>query len=167
MNPEGLAGLSARALRGQFYRVVREERREQLLSPEGSLLYGGRYNAPSTFGVLYCAERPDVATAEIRRGAGASLLKPSFVMGTLEVDLRRVLDLTDPEILAQLDVRPGDLVTPSYALTQELARLAREAGFEGLVVPSATGLGRNLVLFTDHLDPSSVVRFVAVAPAEV
>ncbi len=40
-----------------------------------------------------------------------------FVIGTMQVDLQRVLDLTDLAILGQLDLRPDDLVTPDYALT--------------------------------------------------
>ncbi len=161
--PDMLARLPGRALRGRFYRIVHRDRREQLLSTEGSRLHGGRYNPPAAFGALYLSESPAVATAEVRRAAAGRRLG-AFVLGTVEIDLTRLLDLTDRAVLAHLGVRPDDLVGPDYTPTRRLGTLAREAGFEGLLVPSATGLGTNLVLFPDRLGRATL-RLLAVEPA--
>lgn len=58
-------------------------------------------------------------------------------------------------------------MVPDWTLTQELGRLAREAGFEALLVPSAATPGTNLVLFPDRLDPASSVHLLAVEPFEL
>lgn len=164
MTPDTFTGLPALALRGRFYRIVHHDRREEVLSTEGSRHYGGRYNPPAAFGALYLSEHPAVAAAEVRRAAADRRLGP-FVLATVEVGLVRLLDLTDHAVRTRLGIRPDDLVAADYTLPRRLGSLAREAGFEGLLVPSATGLGTNLVLFPDRLDPTSSLRLLTVEPA--
>jgi RES domain-containing protein len=90
----------------------------------------------------------------------------TFVLASVTAKLHRVLDLTDLAVLKQLGLQPEDLVVPHWDQTQELGRLAREAGFEALLVPSAAAPGTNLVLFPDQLDPASSVHLQAIDPAE-
>jgi len=163
--PEGVAGLPGRQLRGQFYRLVPQHLQDRALSPEGSGLYGGRYNPKRAFEALYCGEGPAVCWAEVRKTTGGRRLGP-FVLASVMVKLQRVLDLTDHAVLQRLGLRPEDLVASDWAHTQELGRLARQAGFEALLVPSAAPPGRNLVLFPDRLNPASSVHLVSVEPAE-
>ncbi|MBI3077716.1 MAG: RES family NAD+ phosphorylase [Deltaproteobacteria bacterium] len=140
--------------------------RDRASSTEGSKLYGGRYNTKGAFGALYCGERPGVCSAELRKATAGRTLAP-FVLASLRVKLQRVLDLTDRTVLRRLGVRSKDLVSPDWTLTQDLGRLAREAGFEALLVPSAAAPGRNLVIFPDHLDPASSVQLRAVKPVRI
>ena len=163
---EALAGLPARPLRGQFYRIVAQHLQDRVLSTKGSELYGGRYNPKGAFGALYCGETPAVCSAEIRKATAGRTLNP-LVLASVRVELQRVLDLTDHAILQRLGLQPEDLVAPNLTKTQELGRLAREAGFEALLVPSAAATGKNLVIFLDHLDPASSVHLLSVEPAKL
>lgn len=166
IGPEALARLPARPLRGQFYRIVPRHLRDHALSAEGSELYGGRYNPKGAFGALYCGESPAVCSAEVRKATAGRVLGP-FVLASVRVELHRVLDLTDHALLGQLGLRSENLVTPDWSQTQELGRLAREAGFEALLVPSVAAPGTNLVIFLDHLDPGSSVHLLAIQPTEL
>ena len=47
-----------------------------------------------------------------------------------------------------------------YVLTRQIAKEAREAGFEAIIAPSATGTGVILAIFSDCLDPRSRVEIV-------
>lgn len=164
--PEAVVGLPTRALWGQFYRMVPRHLRDRAVSTEGSELYGGRYNQKSAFGALYCGDTPALCRAEVRKATAGRRLGP-FMLATIRVELRRVLDLTDHAVLVRLGLRPDDLVGPNWAPTQELGRRAREAGFEALLVPSAAAPGANLVLFPDRLGPASAIELLAVEPAEI
>jgi RES domain-containing protein len=161
-----LAGLPARPLQGQFYRIVPHYHRERILNTEGSERYGGRYNRKGTFGALYCGETPAVCAAEVHKLAAGRKLGP-FLLASVAVNLQRVLDLTDQTILLQLGLQSENLVAPDWGQTQELGRLAREAGFEALLVPSAAAPRTNLVLFPDRLDSTSSVNLLAVEPTEL
>ena len=119
--PEGVAGLPARPLRGRFYRIVARHLRDRVLSPEGSERHGGRYNPKGAYGALYCGETLAVCRAEVRKATAGRTLGP-FVLASVRVNLRRVLDLTDHALLDLLDVRPEDLLGPDWAPTQELGR---------------------------------------------
>jgi hypothetical protein len=48
------------------------------------------------------------------------------------------------------------------ALTQAIGRIARDSGFEGLLVPSAQGSGQNLVIFADRLLHGSRLTIINV-----
>ena len=109
------------------------------------------------FGAVYCGESRAVCVAEIRRRAAGQPVSPHR-LARIQVELHRVLDLTDPGTLAALDLRPEDLVGDDWQRTQRLGAQARAAGFEGLLVPSAAGPGDNLVIFPDRLDARSRVR---------
>lgn len=74
--------------------------------------------------------------------------------------LTKVLDLTDPDIRLAIGVTESDLKMEwdevqragGEAHTQSIGRLAREAGFEAIIVPSARHSGANLVV----LNPDSL-----------
>jgi hypothetical protein len=52
----------------------------------------------------------------------------------------------------------------SYVFTQTLAREARRAGADGLLVPSATSVGTNLIVFPDVRLPRLLVMRQFIAP---
>ena len=142
-----------------------------VLSPAGSLMGGGRYNRVDTFGALYLSCDPHTCLEEcIRTMENTSYqiadLLPRTTVG-IAVRLDRVLNLTDDGILNRLNITQADLLRPGWravqrsgreAFTQRLGRLAREAGFQALLVPSAAQRGgKNLIVFTDNV-PDGALR---------
>jgi RES domain-containing protein len=107
--------------RGFVYRIIAERHRDSPLSAIGSVRSGGRYNAPNTFPVLYCADSQMTALLEVEalfttadgqlKGAPRD---PDLVL-SLRCELARVLDLTDDSFLRELGTTRNELVnhTPS------------------------------------------------------
>ena len=87
--------------------------------------------------------------------------KAPMVLGGFEVTLNRVCDLTNPEIRNRLGLQADNLVKDDWSLTQEVAIAIREAGFEAILAPSATGPYVNLIVFSDRLLPDSRVDHLA------
>ena len=77
-----------------------------------------------------------------------------------EVDLERVIDLTDPKQRADLDIEPNDLLEDTedtHAIPQSVAKRLRRKGIEGILVPSARDHdGKNMVLFLENIDPQKI-----------
>ena len=86
---------------GFVYRIIAERHRDSSLSAIGSVRSGGRYNAPNTFPVLYCADTQMTAMLEVEalfttadgklRGAPRD---PDLIL-SVHCELGRVLDLTN------------------------------------------------------------------------
>jgi RES domain-containing protein len=148
--------------------------RDDLLSGEGSVKYGGRYNPKGGFRAIYGSLELDTATAELlahyrqqgRPDPEADVFP--FVAVSLEAEVERLLDLTDTAIRRALKVSLKDLVGDwqntqdlgQEALTQAIGRLARAAGYQGLLAPSAAKPGgRNVALFRDNV-PKSQLRII-------
>ncbi len=146
-----LGSLASAPFAGTVYRAVREELREHLLSTEGNRFFPGRYHLVGGTGVLYTSLKPTLARAELGRHADPEMLKEAVVVGAVKVRLQRVVDLTRPSILKTLGLSEAGLIAQNHPLTQAIGALARQAGLQGLVVPSATGEGANLVIFEDNL----------------
>ena len=155
------------SLQRPFYRFMSMKYAKKPLSALGSSISGGRYNHIGTFEILYVA--PDPQTSVEETITNPSFLFPPKVMITIEVDLQRVLDFSDPEILASLDVDNMKLSLPwrkkqdidqIEAYTQTIGRLVYESNIlEGLLYPSAKVPGRyNLAIFPDLLLPGSSVK---------
>lgn len=160
---EKLSALPGRSVRGTFYRALLAAFALEPLSVEGSLRHGGRYNPMGAFGAIYCGENPAVCAAEIRKRAEHHPV-PRHRLARIQLGLHRVLDLTDPATLTALGLRAEDLVADNWEPTQRIGAAARAAGFEGLLVPSAAGPGRNLVIFPDRLDTRSRIRSLGPRP---
>ena len=104
---------------GFVYRVIAERHRESPLSSIGSVRSGGRYNAPNTFPVLYCADSQMTALLEVEalfttadgqlKGAARD---PDLVL-SLQCKLTRVLDLTDEHFCHELGTTRDELISLS------------------------------------------------------
>ncbi len=102
---------------GFVYRVIAERWLYSPLSTIGSIRAGGRYNAPNTFPVLYCADSQLTAMLEVEalfttadgqlRGAPRN---PDLVL-SLRCDLARVLDLTNDSFYGELGTTYEELVS--------------------------------------------------------
>lgn len=92
----------------------------------------------------------------IRRGADVDLNEIRFT--EIDVALAAVADCRD---LSALGLAPVILFDDwDYSAGQALAHAVRQAGAEGMLVPSASRAGDNLVVFPDLLRPASTINVV-------
>jgi RES domain-containing protein len=147
----------------------------EVLSTRGSFIFGGRYNFIGSFSALYLSCDIHTCVEETTKSLQLSehevaLQLPRTIVG-VQVNVSHVLDLTDATVRQRLDVLKRDLlgdwaydqdVLGVEAFTQRIGRLARETGFEALLVPSVVSRGCNLVVFVDRLLSSSSLKVVNV-----
>jgi RES domain-containing protein len=102
---------------GYVYRIIAERFRDSPLSALGSVRLGGRYNAPNSFPVLYCAGSQLTAMLEVQAlftTADGELYgaprDPDLVL-SLCCELLRVLDLTDDPFYSELGTSHDELVS--------------------------------------------------------
>lgn len=142
-----------------------------LVSGVGAMVKGSRWNAPGALTVLHAAMTPEGALAEAmagrrKYGLPDKLALPLVLRG-IGIRLTRVLDLCDGGVRVSLRVSEDRLVGADWeaenragreAVTQAVGRAAAEAGFEGLIVPSAADPGaRNVAVFVDRVGRRSRV----------
>ncbi|MGA2451253.1 MAG: RES family NAD+ phosphorylase [Polyangiaceae bacterium] len=143
---------------------------------------GGRYHRAGGAPICYLAGTQTLATFECEHEAmvlhlPSKPLDPRITFA-VTVDNARILDLTNPLVLAVLGVAPGDLVLPSahwqqlnrqgvLSTTQEIGETARaRPEIDGLLVPSWLGSflnnaiprSDNLVLFMNPAAPEQPRR---------
>ncbi len=145
---------------------------EQIVSGEGSLKFGGRWNAPKSFPVIYSSTRPGTAVEEAFQLAAdymlaADDLKPRVTCG-IEWNLSRVIDLTRGDLPSWLKL--SDWMKENFSrindygfetLCQAFGRAARSSGAAALICPSArVPDGINLVVFRDRLPSADTMRLL-------
>ncbi|MEY2608459.1 MAG: hypothetical protein QOH31_6313 [Verrucomicrobiota bacterium] len=167
--------LKRAAWKGLTFRSVEFEHAsaEKILSGEGSLKYGGRWNAPGTFPVVYSSTRPGTANEEaFQLAADYQLtpddLKPRITCG-IEWNISSVIDLTAGNL-------PGWMKLPDWmqenferinnsgfeTLCQAFGRAVRNSGATGMLCPSIrVPNGINLVVFRDRLRKTDNIRLLA------
>lgn len=154
---------------GYTYRIIDDEFRTDPLSGIGSVIKGGRYNAPGLFEALYSSDSRITALYEIDALFGdVDVPHSPELMLTLDVRLSRVLDLTDNTLRDALGATLEELLAPylqdqlvsGEAATQQLGRLAfASKKFSALRVPSAARPeARNLVIFPARFASNEQVR---------
>lgn len=127
-------------------------------SGEGARINGGRFNPPGSFPILYlCETRPCVVAELTRQGTrhvvGVEGLLPR-VLYRYELDLHRVLDLTDPDTRTHIGITVDELVADDWHLCQQLGTEAQAVGDQGIRTYSATGVDTVLVVFPELLGAS-------------
>lgn len=145
-----------------------------LLSGDGAARYGGRWN-PRGVGAIYASLDPVTAVKEsyqdfLEYGFARATIRPRVFVG-LKVDLKCVLDLTQPRIRRALGYTISDLVTEDWraiqaageeSWSQAIGRGAVAARFEALLAPSARNrTGKILVAFPSNLRTAHAVRVIA------
>ncbi len=166
---DAAAALAARpvvAWEGHLWRM--HKRRYRAADPGGARLVSGRYNRgldrfpeEEAFAALYLATAPEICLGEIYRHVTPELLPAlnDFRLSELSVRLRRIADCSDPSALG---LASEDLSHDTdYRATQALGAAAARGGHEGLLVPSATGLGDNLILLPQNLGAGSRIAVVS------
>jgi RES domain-containing protein len=128
-------------------------RRYEATDPGGSLLHPGRYHDGGP--ALYTCARPEAAIGEFLRHSSAGALRRLAIMRLtrLSVQVEAILDCRDATAMG---LALDDLLNDTdYQLTQQLGAAAVALGVEGILVPSATLLGDNLVFWTSQLRATS------------
>lgn len=130
--------------------------------PGGSYRVSGRYNrgrdfyrVDDVFPALYLATAPEVSLGERQRHLTSGNLSQmrNQVLSEFRVRLQAVYDLSEPE---ELGIDGQSLIDDrDYSFPQSLSAALRERGVEAFLVPSATLLGSNLVVFSDRLQGES------------
>ncbi|MBU2574388.1 MAG: RES family NAD+ phosphorylase [Elusimicrobia bacterium] len=159
-----LASIPSLPFSGLVYRAVPEASRNKILSTEGNRYYPGRYHVAGETGILYTSVKLDVAIREMERHDYRAN-QGELVASKIKVKLQKVLDLTQTAILAKLAAilaKPGlskdDLISPDFSITHAISLRAREAGLQGLLVPSATKSGVNLIIFENNLAEGCLIE---------
>lgn len=160
-----LAALEQRPWRGRAWRA--HFRSYEATDHGGSLRSSGRYHrGPDRFPpeeswpALYLALSPEVSLGEVLRRLPPELLNQlnEYRISELDVELHAVLDCRDAEVLG---LKPGDLLDDyDLRITQEIGAAAVGEGVEALLIPSATRLGDNLVVFPAQLQSTSRLAVV-------
>jgi RES domain-containing protein len=162
---------------GVVYRSAspRYANRDDLLTGVGAKHAGARWNPPQSFATVYTSLEIATAVAEAlahHRYYGLSEEKAlPRVLVSIRVHLQRVLNLAAPRARRVLAVTRDRLIGEDWracnqagqeALPQAIGRLAWEAEWEGLLVPSsADRRGVNLIIFPGNLlVPKSYLRII-------
>lgn len=124
-------------------------------SGEGARRFGGRFNPPRSFPVIYLCLTKACVSAELkmqaaRQGVQVDDLLPRELW-SVATTLDKVLDLTDGLVVTSLGVDPVDLVRTDHVFTQEIGEAAHERGLQGIKSPSATGVDEILAIFPENL----------------
>jgi RES domain-containing protein len=158
LNLKAISSLPVTRFDGSAYRVVIDRLREKILSTEGNRFYPGRYHVIGETGVLYTSLDEEVAVTELARHADRHMLKEKLVAGKIYLRLQNVLDLTQASTLRKLGISKEELLSPEYLIPQAISIQARNAGLQGLIVPSATGVGKNLIVFENNFGEGCLIE---------
>lgn len=105
--------------------------------------------------MLYICQSRPCAVAELKRlgerqAIGVEGLLPRMLY-RYEIDLDRVLDLTNGEVRAEVGLGVDALTGPDWTACQELGVAAHSLGARGINSPSATGVDDVLAVFIQHV----------------
>lgn len=158
LNLTTLSSLKAVSFERSVYRAVVERFKDKVLSTEGNRFFHGRYHLSGEGGILYTSLTKDVAIKEIERHASRSMLQGGMVIAEINIRLDKVLDLTQTSTLKTLGLSKNDLISSDYSITQAISIIARDAGFRGLIVPSATSAGDRMIIFENNLGKGCLIE---------
>jgi RES domain-containing protein len=127
-------------------------------SGEGARINGGRFNPPGSFPALYPCETRGYVVAELTRQGTRNVVGVEGLLPRLlyryELDLHRVLDLTDPDTRTHLGITKDELVADDWTVCRQLETEAHAVGDQGTRTYSATGVDTVLVVFPELLGGS-------------
>jgi len=162
LNLAAISTLSVTRFDGPVYRIVVERLREKILSTEGNRFFPGRYHLIGETGILYTSLDEQVAIEELARHADRHMLNEKRVCGKIYLRLHHVLDLTQISAQKKLGLLNENLLSADYLIPQAVSVQARKAGLQGLIVPSVTGLGKNLIVFENNLGAGCLIKIESI-----
>lgn len=168
---DAIGWLPTRKSEGTYWRIVPEGR-------DPCQFFSGRNRwDDGLISVMYAADTRDGAIAEMsfhmNNGLPVSPSKLKLRMYEIYLCISSVADLTNPQLLSKLGITKDGL--------SELPLLLREGGFEAcqavseeayalggdsptdisaIIVPSTYHLGKNIIVFGDHLEADAIVDVV-------
>jgi RES domain-containing protein len=143
-----------------------------MLTGRGSIESGARFNAPGSYPAIYGSTTPELAMIEslaYQRRAGLPVEHAMpLVFKAISVNVERLLDLLNSDVLASLGTTLDQLRTDKWwlsralgeeSLTQAVGRAAHACGVQAILAPSAhtASHGHNLIVLPDHLQPPNRV----------
>ena len=142
--------------KGKLYQALNPLYAREPFSGRGAELYGGRFN-PKGMPALYTSLTIMTALREANQAESLQLT----TLVAYDADCERLFDPRDAHLLEKYQIAPQSLSNTTWrdemnlrgeALTQQLARDLKNAGFHGLVVrsfaPGTTDADLNIVLWT-------------------
>lgn len=81
-------------------------------------------------------------------------------LATIRVELERVLDLRSASTRRALGIEIEDINAEDLAIPRAIGEAAQHLGYEGIVAPSATGVGHVVALFLTNRAPESSIEVV-------
>jgi RES domain-containing protein len=132
--------IATTAYGGLLYRALNPRWAADPLSGEGAAIYGGRFNARGT-PALYTSLSPVTAMKEAQQ---VGTFQP-ITLVACEAIVPRLFDGRDTTALEVLGITPADLAHPDWreemrggrmARTQAFAARLKDAGIQGLLIPS-------------------------------
>lgn len=131
------------------------------LDAQGSLIYGGRFNPPVSFQMLYTSLSIAGVKAEFLEFAKFRQTNPSFLLPRelhqLHVVLDKVIDLTDSHNRKLLNCTTRDLVGKDWTLTQNIGMQLHGLCEAILSYSATTPKERNLILYEIGIRHVSVI----------
>ncbi|MGA3057812.1 MAG: RES family NAD+ phosphorylase [Candidatus Limnocylindrales bacterium] len=151
---ERLAKLEPRAWSGTVWRHTLGKN-----PPDKTNTRGARWNPPDVE-ALYTSMDRSTAVAEGDHLLEIQPLPPTTTrtVHRLEVELKSMLDLSDPAVLASLGVDQAALAEDDHSRCQAVGGAAWFLHFDGIVVPSARSPGHNLVILFEGSESLPRVR---------
>ena len=155
----------AAPLKGDFFRSVafHHIHPDDVISGEGTRLNGGRFVPVGAKAVYASLEEEtamrEVTTRKIALGGRNQINVGEYPRMTyvLSVATRRSLDLAGTLPLELGKIVARCLRSSEYSASQKLAAVWIAEGIESVVFPSATGVGRNVVVYLANAGTGSVV----------
>lgn len=146
---------------GVFKGYRHQAPRRDPISGKGAEHYGGRFNPPHSFPVVYLCTTRLCAVAEFKRLVerepathGMKEALEGFLprlLWEINVTTRSLLDLTDSTVRSHLSVSLDDLVNDDYLTTQAIGVAANSAGIQAILSHSATGQDDVLVILRNNI----------------
>ena len=140
---------------GTVYRYT--SARRDPMSGAGARLFGGRWNPQGIFAALYFAFPAEACMAEVERAAASqgltaeTLLRAARRLHTMEIRNASVLDLTDPATMNAVGLALEDVRSDDWEACQAVGHAAWFLHFDGVLAPSASGIGYVLALFESRI----------------
>lgn len=129
------------------------------LSGVGARLTGGRWNPPG-ISTIYLAQPAEASAAEFLKIANAQPGGPEAferpLLHTVEVSRLRALDLRREEHLLEVGLTLADVGDEDQADCQEIGHAASYLGLQGVLAPSATGVGIVIAVYDANLQPGQL-----------
>lgn len=157
--PSRLANLTVRGLSVNGYRnqAIGFDPR----SGEGARRFGGRFNRPDSFPVVYLCTTRRCAVAELARQAGRQGLEVEDLLPRelwlVTAELTKVVDLTDVETLRALGVAPDDLTRDDLELTRQIGEAAHAQHFQAVRSASVTRVDDVIAILPEYVADATLV----------